>query len=78
MQKAEGGLINKAEVAQLKALEKSETEACPTCGHVMEQMEGESEEVGGSHGVMARLTKTDFPGYKTRQLKKGEKVGGPY
>lgn len=78
MQKAEGGIINKAEAGQLKELERSEqASTCPTCGGPTEFKGAvNTEEVGGSHGLKARLTGTDFPGYHIRQMKRGEKISG--
>ena len=71
-------LINTSEAAQLQQLE--EAESCPTCGGPMQAMPREESEMGpeqgGRHGMMAKMTGTDFPGYRMRQLKKGEKISG--
>ena len=72
-------VLNRSEAAQLKQLD--ESEHCPTCGSPMQAApmdESESAEQGGSHGRMARITQTDFPGYRTRAMKRGEKIGGAY
>lgn len=74
--------MNAGEAAQLKELD--EAESCPTCGGPMKVSDPpipESElgpEQGGSHGRMARMTHTDFPGYRQRTLKRGERIGGGY
>ena len=73
-------MMNTSEAAQLKEME--EAERCPTCGGPMKaEPIPESEmgpEQGGSHGMMAKMTGTDFPGYRMRKMKHGEKVSGSY
>ena len=75
-------MMNTSEAAQLKEMEEAET--CPTCGGPMAAKSEpipESEmgpEQGGSHGKMARMTDTDFPGYRQRTMKRGEKIAGGY
>jgi len=81
VEKAKGILTgNTSEAAQLKAMEESET--CPTCGNPMKAASLEenafSEEQGGKHTVGGYLTKTNFPGFKMRRLKQGEKISGGY
>ena len=79
--KAKGvSLLNTSEAAQLKQME--EAESCPTCGGPMKaEPIPESElgpEQGGSHGRMAKIMHTDFPGFRQRTMKRGEKVSGGY
>lgn len=78
--------MNESEAAQLKAMEAEES--CPTCGSPMKAMPAEpahkdpeyelGPEQGGKHTMMGALTRTNFPGYKTRRLKQGERIGGGY
>ena len=73
-------ILNEGEASQLKQME--EAESCPTCGSPMKAVpmdEGEMwPEQGGSHGKMARMTNTDFPGFRQRKLQRGEKIAGGY
>ena len=75
-------MMNTSEAAQLKEMD--EAEMCPTCGGPMTAKPAaipEDElgpEQGGSHGRMAKIMHTDFPGYRQRTMKRGEKVGGAY
>lgn len=72
--------MNKAEQAQLKQME--EAEMCPTCGGPMKNIEETGPEhvlgpaQGGRSGMLAKVTRTEFPGYRRRTLKKGEKISG--
>ena len=71
-------MMNTSEAAQLKEMEEAET--CPTCGGPMKAMPMEESEMGpeqgGSHGRMAKIMHTDFPGYRQRTMKRGEKISG--
>ena len=73
-------ILNAGEAAQLKEME--DAEHCPTCGGPMKAMPMEESEMGpeqgGKHTLGGFMTGTNFPGYRMRKMKHGEKIGGAY
>lgn len=69
-------------IAAAEMDEASQADVCPTCGAAKKAEMAHDEEMGpeqgGSHGMKAKMTGTDFPGYRQRKMKRGDKVSGAY